>query len=354
MSLTRIAYVLNVFPKVSETFIANELAELRRRGVDLVILSLRAPQDGIRHGIVARAGLDRKVCYDHETFAQLLRSFRPQLLHAHFATQATEAAMTLAADFAVPFCFTAHGYDIYRRPPEDFGRRAAAASALITVSCANADYISRTFGVAPDQIRIIPCGIDTDRFRPAPAPLDPPYIVCVARLRPVKNIRLLLEACALLRDRGHRFRCAVVGEGTEREVLTAARSALGLDDIVEMPGEAEQDEVRTWWQRAAIAVLCSRSEGMPVSLMEAAACGVPAVATAVGGVPELVDDGVTGLVVPPDDARALADALECLLSDPSLRERMGQAARERALHLYSVVKQLDSLMSVWNGVLGYA
>ena len=354
MSLTRIAYVLNVFPKLSETFIANELAELLRRGVDLAILSLQAPPDEIRHGIVARAGLDLKVCYDHESFAQTLRGFHPQLLHAHFATQATEAAMTLAADIAVPFCFTAHGYDIYRRPPEDFGRRAAAAGAVITVSCANADYISRNFGVAPEHIRIIPCGIDIERFRPAPAQLDPPCIVCVARLRAVKNIRLLLEACALLRDRGHRFRCAVVGEGGEREALTAARSALSLEDIVAMPGAAEQDAVRAWWQRSTIAVLCSRSEGMPVSLMEAAACGVPAVATAVGGVPELVADGVTGLVVPPGDARALADALERLLRDRALRERMGRAARVRARERYSVVKQLDSLMSVWNGVLDHA
>lgn len=353
MPLTRLAYVLNVFPKISETFIANELAELSRRGVDVCILSLRLPQERLRHSLIARAGLDRKVCYEREAFAQVLRAFQPQLLHAHFATSATEAAAALAVALGVPYCFTAHGYDIYRKPPADFGQRAAAAAALITVCQANAEFVSRSFGVAPEHIRVIPCGIDIERFHPAPAPPAEPHIVCVARLHPPKNQQLLLEACALLRDRGLRFRCSLIGEGDEREALTAARAALGLEELVDMPGAAEQDEVRAWWQRASIAVLSSRSEGMPVSLMEAAACGVPAVATAVGGVPELVDDGVTGLVVPAGDARALASALERLLREPELRQRLGRAARRRALERYSVIQQVDSLMAVWNEALGH-
>src|SRR5439155_25795288 len=97
MMLRRIAYVVNIFPKVSETFIAGELAELRRRDVDVRILSLRVPQEELRHEIVTRAGLAERTVYDSQTFLEQLSTFRPQVLHAHFATQATDAARALAA-----------------------------------------------------------------------------------------------------------------------------------------------------------------------------------------------------------------------------------------------------------------
>ena len=389
----RIAYVLKVFPKISETFIASELAELRRRGVELRILSLLPPRGDLRHEIVSRAGLDQITCYQVKDFLTVLREFRPQLLHAHFATEATAAAIELATEERIPFSFTAHGYDIHRKAPPDFGARAKAARAVVTVSQANAAYMTDTFGVPPSHIRVIPCGVDTERFRP-PVGVSPvaapqsrnglevsvrqagahasrhpstvldfehededetgslvPLIVCVARQVTVKNLGLLLEACALLVQRHVRFRCVLVGDGPCRTELEAARARLGLMEIVEMPGAAEQSQVLEWWQHAIIGVLTSDSEGMPVSLMEAAACGVPAVATAVGGVPELVEDGVTGLLVPPRDAPALASALERLLVDRSLRTRLGRAARRRAEDKFSVTRQVDQLLGLWSDIL---
>src|SRR5439155_18192535 len=106
------------------------------------------------------------------------------------------------------------------------------------------------------------------------------------------------------RDRGVNFRAVLIGDGPCRGALEETRSRLGLQEIVQMPGPAEQSEVLKWWQRATVGLLMSDQEGMPVSLMEAAACGVPVVATAVGGVPEMVEDGVTGLLVPAGDAEA--------------------------------------------------
>src|SRR5579862_8647428 len=203
----RVAYVLSRFPVVSETFVASEVIELRRRGVDVRILSLRRPADRA-HRFVTRAGLDRITTYGEE-----LDGFRPDLVHAHFATSGTAAARRLAAEAGVPFTFTAHGYDIHERPPSDLAARGEAAAAVITVSEANvAPLIS--MGVPSDRVRVIPNGIDLDRFG-APEP-EPGLIVCVARLRAVKNLGLLFEACALLRDRGLSFRCVVVGEGRER------------------------------------------------------------------------------------------------------------------------------------------
>ncbi|HTL56091.1 MAG TPA: glycosyltransferase [Candidatus Limnocylindrales bacterium] len=379
-----IVYVLRVFPKISETFIASELAELRRRGIDLRILSLLPPRGDLIHDIVSRAGLDKITCYEPKDFPAVLREFRPQLLHAHFATEATAAAIELATEERLPFTFTAHGYDIHRKPPSDFGARAKAARAVVTVSHANAAYITQTFGVPASHIRVIPCGVDTERFRPAPLAaarvgkgfelsgsqagpyprshsstvLDyeaedepPPLIVCVARHVLVKNLGLLLDACALLAEHGVRFRCILLGDGPCRRELEAARARLGLLEIVEMRGAAEQSQVLAWWQHAAVGVLTSDSEGVPVSLMEAAACGVPAVATSVGGVPELVEDGVTGLLVPPRDAPALASALERLLGDQSLRRRLGEAARQRAQEKFSVTRQVDQLLGLWSEIL---
>jgi colanic acid/amylovoran biosynthesis glycosyltransferase len=347
----RLAYVIRVFPKLSETFIANELAELRRRGVEVRILSLRPPLEELRHSVVERARLHECTTYDRHEFTRVLRDFNPHMIHAHFATRATAAAQKLASELKLPFTFTAHRYDIYDKPPQDFGRRADAARAVVTVSEANRRYIMKNFGVPAEKIHVIPCGVDTERFQPNGRPAGVPHIVCVARLAQCKNHKLLLEALAILRDRGVEFRCVLVGDGPGREELDGLRKQFQLVPWVELVGAAEQDEVLAWWQRATIAVLSSESEGTPVSLMEAGACGVPSVATAVGGVPELIADGVTGFVTRPGSAGALAEALERLLRNPVLARRLGAAARLRVSEKFSLARQVDSLLALWTSLM---
>ena len=167
----------------------------------------------------------------------------------------------------------------------------------------------------------------------------------------MKNHELLLRACAALKDRGHEFRCVLVGDGVERGEVEARRAGLHLDEVVEMTGAADQDGVLERWREAQIGVLTSSSEGMPVALMEAAACGVPVVATAVGGVGELVEHGLTGLLVPAGDDAALADALEQLLTEPDTARKMGKAARLRAEELFSVHREVDALLALWDRIL---
>ena len=133
MTLQRLVYVLHIFPKLSETFVAGELAELRRRGVELRILSLLPPRAELQHEIIRRAGLAAVTIYEVEKFPSVIREFQPQMLHAHFATEATAKARELSAMCGVPFTFTAHGYDIHRKPPADFRARAMAASAAFTI-----------------------------------------------------------------------------------------------------------------------------------------------------------------------------------------------------------------------------
>jgi glycosyltransferase involved in cell wall biosynthesis len=350
MTPRRIAYVLNIFPKVSETFIAGEIAELRKRGVEIRILSLLPPRNDPQHDIIRRAGLDLLTSYDVSQFRSVIQEFQPDLLHAHFAKEATEKARELSLEFGIPYCFTAHGYDIYRKPPPDFYERAMAARAIITVSEVNAYYIHRTFAVPKSHIQVVPCGVDTSVFRPgstASDAVDLPLIVCIARLVEVKNLALLLQACAVLRCRSIPFRCVLAGDGPLRSQLLQLRSDLSLEDVVEMPGSVDQVQVVRYWQQASVGVLTSDNEGMPVSLMEAAACGVPAVATAVGGVPELVQNGVTGILCERGDAKEISEALELLLADNPLRRQMGASAREHAEQRFSVVRQVNELQKVW-------
>lgn len=347
MNVRRIGYILKVFPKISETFIVNELVELRRRGVDVFIYSMTEPSEDLQHAIVKQSGLLDRTTYSEAVFRQWISEYRPQLLHAHFATEATSLAARLSHELGIPYSFTAHGYDIYRKPPANFATLAQDALSVIAVSDANATYMSQSFGIPRESIQVIPCGIDVRHFHPAERTPRTPEIVCVARLVPVKNLQLLVNACSILRDLDFSFHCSILGEGRCREELTQSIQDLELQRHVSLEGAKDQTEIAAWWRRASIGVLSSISEGMPVSLMEAAASGVPVVATNVGGIAELVDDDVTGLLVPPFEPMVMADAIGYLLRHPDEATKMGAAARRRALSRFSVQHQVDSLILAW-------
>ena len=166
MILKRIAYVVNVFPKFSETFIANEIAELKRRGIEVAILSRRSPAESLRHKVVTDNDLEALTCYGESSFLPYLKKFRPQLIHAHFATQPTELARKLSVTLNIPYSLTAHCYDIYRRPAADFADRCRSASSVVTVSEANAEYMINTLGAPASNLSVIPCGVDTNWFKP--------------------------------------------------------------------------------------------------------------------------------------------------------------------------------------------
>lgn len=352
MTLKRVAYVVNVFPKFSETFIANEIAELKGRGIEVAILSRRNPVEELRHKVVTENKLEALACYDQNLFLPYLKKFQPQLIHAHFATEPTELARKLSASIGVPYSLTAHGYDVYRRPPADFAERCRCANAVITVSAANAQHMVNNLGAPVNNLSVIPCGVDTDWFKPnLPAHSKAPLLVCVARMRPVKNLPVLLRACAMLRDQGIKFRCVVLGDGDDRPMLETLRASLNLESVVQFEGLASQESVREYWQQASVGLLTSLSEGMPVSLMEALSSAVPVVAPAVGGIPEMVKQGVNGFVVPVNNPEAVAGAVSQILNDPEMARQMGSAARETALERFSVDAQVDKLLDVWNQIL---
>ena len=203
-----------------------------------------------------------------------------------------------------------------------------------------------------NNLSIIPCGVDTDWFRPGPTrDSNPPLLVCASRLQPHKNIGVLLQSCAILREQGTTFRCTVLGDGDQRLQLEAMRDSLGLQDFVHFHGMASQEEVRKLWRKASVGLLTSLAEGMPVSLMEALSCAVPVVATAVGGIPEMIKPGTNGYVVAVNDPGAVADGVSRILASPDLTRSMQEAARDTALKRFSLGHQVDRLLEIWTNVL---
>lgn len=212
----------------------------------------------------------------------------------------------------------------------------------------------RAGGYGRRAIAVIRNGVDLDRFAPRPPdealrttlglPPRAPLVVTVSRLNPMKGIDDFLKAAALLADRFAEARFVIVGDGSSRRQLEALTGPLGLAGRVVFTGT--RLDVAAILSQAAISVAPSLSEGLSNVVLESMAAGVPVVATRVGGTPELLDDGVTGLLVPPCDAPALAAAIGRLLGNEALARRLGGAARARVVDRFSLrhmVRQTEGL-----------
>src|SRR5262249_39207664 len=250
-------------------------------------------------------------------------------LHAHFANQTADCAGIAGSVAGLPFSFTAHAYDIYSTDPRvrnatlDWKLRHAAR--VFTVSNFARDLLRAQLPEA-DRERVCTAyvGIPTGLFRAEPPPPDRDGVrlLCVARFQEKKGIDTLLDACALLRDRRVPFHLELIGEGPLRTELEAQVARLDPGRRVTLPGRRSQEEVAEAMKACHLVVMpCRRDstgdmDGIPTVFMEALATGRPVVSCALSGVPELVRDGETGALVPPDDARALADAVERLAAAP--------------------------------------
>lgn len=390
----RIAYVLKRFPRLSETFVLNELLELERQGVEVEIYSLLKPPPEARHallgelkaqvrylpstgacnGLKLRAGDDaetvrlgdtlpfdgigdfagdpifaaktpEEVATLHikaATLALALRLRGLKHMHAHFGSDATTVALLAARMTGVGYSYTAHARDIYHlyaSPAADAAMRRAkiCESAFVaTVSEYNRRHLAQIAPGAADRIHRVYNGVDLTRLVPAKGERRPGEILAVGRMIEKKGFSDLIEACALLAAEGTPFRCRIIGDGPLRPALEAQAAQLGLEDRVEMPGalphEAVLAEMREASVLAAPFVIADSGDrdGLPTVLLEALALSTPAVTTSVTGAPEIVEDGVTGRIVTPGAPREFADALRSVLADPKTAAEMGRQARRRA------------------------
>jgi len=229
----------------------------------------------------------------------------------------------------------------------------AASDRIVTTGERLRAQVTEESGVAPSRVVSIPTGIDLERFRPGDraqarrdlglAP-DAPLVGIVATLRSWKGHRFLLDAIASLSRPG--LQLAIVGDGPQREALGAQVDRLGIGERVTFAGN--RDDVAPWMR--AFDVFCLPSyanEGVPQSLMQAMACGLPVVTTAVGSIPEIVADGINGVVVPTQDARALAQALAGLLDDPARRAALGARALADARERFGEERMVERMIDVF-------
>ncbi|WP_246186893.1 glycosyltransferase [Microlunatus speluncae] len=376
----RIGYVVKMYPRFSETFIVTEILELERLGLDLTIFSLRLPNDGrfhpalaevaapvhyLRHSGIraeelwrAAAGatglpgftaalpilleLDHASAHQAIELAQAVRQQRVTHLHAHFASISAAVARVATRLAGIDYTVTAHAKDIFHAEVDHdrLRERVADARRVITVSDFNLDHLRRTFGTDADRVGRIYNGIDLTRFpftSPADRLDDPasvPVIAAVGRLVPKKGFGDLIDAAALLRDAGHTFRVDLAGTGPLAVALAEQVRRLGLEDRVRLLGALPQTAVaRLVGSAAAFAAPCvigddGNRDGLPTVVLEAMALGTPVVATGVTGLPEILDDGRTGLLIDQHDPAGLAAALARLLHQPDLRSGLAKAARE--------------------------
>ncbi len=376
----RIGYVVKMYPRFSETFIVTEILELERRGLDLMIFSLRLPVDGrfhpalaevsapvhyLRHSALRAAELWRATAgatglpgfdaalpilleLDHASahqaieLAHAVREQRISHLHAHFASISAAVARVAARLAGIDYTVTAHAKDIFHAEVDHdrLRERIADARQVITVSDFNLDHLHRTFGGDADRVTRIYNGIDLRRFPYTSAadrpddPAEPPVIAAVGRLVEKKGFADLIDAAALLRDSGTRFRVDLAGTGPLADELAERVRRLGLADRVRLLGALPQTAVaRLVGGAAAFAAPCvvgddGNRDGLPTVALEAMALGTPVVATGVTGLPEIIDDDRTGLLINQHDPADLAGALARLLDQPALRTGLAKAARD--------------------------
>lgn len=316
---------------------------LRRRPCAYLITLLAALQFSVKYR-PARWRLKKSFYKDFlragHIAAQVLD--RPAIghLHGHFCHGSATITMWVSQLTGIPFSFTAHAKDIYLpelNPGDLLPRKIRRAKFVATCTDANRQHLQRLCPEAR-SIKTIYHGLSTTFFTPEPAPAEArgPTILSVGRFVKKKGFPVLIEACRLLRERSYEFRCRIIGAADEDSAVVErliARHGLSQRVFVEAP--VAQEALRQIYRDCTIFALpClvagnGDRDGIPNVLVEAMATGKPVVATQVSGIPELVDHGIDGVLVAPEDPRALADALEILLQDQGLRARLGEQARKK-------------------------
>jgi colanic acid/amylovoran biosynthesis glycosyltransferase len=371
----RVGYVMKVYPRFSETFIVNEILAHEAAGLDVHLFSLRLPQEthfqdvlarvragvtylgegalkaeefwrslraaaslpGYEAGLAAGRAATAGEVHAAIVLAHAARARGLDHLHAHFASSATTVARIAAAFAGITYSFTAHAKDIFHESVshDDLARKLADAAGAVTVSEYNLEYLQRTFGPAASHVRRVNNGLELARFPYAAPDERPRRVVAVGRLVEKKGFAVLIEACALLEQRGAAVDCQVIGGGELEEALRAQVARLGLAQRVTLTGPQPQAAVvRAVSEAGALAMPCvvggdGNRDGLPTVLLEAMALGTPCVSTDVTGIPEVIEDDRTGLLVGQHDAPALAAAIERLLDDPALQRRLAASAREQ-------------------------
>jgi len=399
--------ILKGYPRISETFISNEILLLEKLGFAVHLFSMRNPRENFSHDSIKkiRAKVDylpetlikplprllyhnlflaikkpglysealkiayRRFLRTHKsaTIKHLLQAgylahrFLPASgvthLHAHFAHSPTSVTMFASHLTGLPYSFTAHAVDIYTSNPAQLREKIQQARFVITCTEYNRNHLSTLSDGAATPIHRIYHGIDTGLFsgncEDTQNPVEPYRILTVARFTAKKGLPTVLKALKQLSDRKIPLTYTLIGDGDEREKILALIKTLGLTSVTRWLGTQPHHVVLEHYQKADLFVLgCEVAsngdrDGIPNVLLESMAMGVPVVVTDISAIPELVEDGKTGLLVPPGHPRKLAEAMLRLLTDMQLRNRITVAARQRVATDFDNRQLIRDLVEVY-------
>lgn len=406
MTRSRIAIVVKGYPRLSETFIAQEILGLQKRGLDLLIVSLRHPTDPHQHDLhreitapvlylpeylrddPPRVAAGRAFAQTLPGFAEAEAAFRTDLagdrsagrwrrwgqaavlarelpedvghIYVHFLHTPASVARYAAHLRGLPWSFSAHAKDIWTTPAAELTRKIDDSVWGNTCTGANARYL-KSLTTDPDKVHLIYHGLDFARFPAAPdrpprdgSPDAPVRLLSVCRAVEKKGLDDVLKALGRL-PKTLAWSFIHIGGGPQLPKLRALADRLGIADRIRWEGAQPRDQVIAAYGAADLFVLACRitrsgdRDGLPNVLMESAALGVPAVSTRVSAVPEIVDDGETGLLVPERDPAALADALSALIGDPVRRQALGAEAARRVRARFSCEPGIDRIAGLLTG-----
>jgi len=395
----RIGYLLRMYPRFSQTFVVNEILELERQGLDVRILSLRRPTDGIFHESISRIKARAyyipespresvrksvRIHLDHALRAPgaylrtahrwirfhsvsvgdlvqaghvvtWARKHRIDHLHVHFGTSEATVAMLARMMGGPTYSMTLHAFDIFR---DNVDRRLLAekintSAFTVTVSQFNRRFIEEKVpGVDMSRVRVNYNGIDLERFEDRGQPREPGLVFGVGRLVEKKGFIHLVKAAAILRDRGVDFQCEIAGDGPETDAIKMAVKEFKLRDRVRLLGPMGQHGVAERMNRAScfalpcVAARDGNIDALPTVLLESLAAGCPSISTRLSGIPEIIEDNVSGVLADPGDPESLADAIEYVLRNQPVAASMARAGRRRAEELFDVKKNV-ALMRHW-------
>ena len=399
MNTLRVGYLVSRYPDVSHTFILREVMALRARGMTIAVASINAPNAlteverleaektfyvkkagakgafkalgsllstepvGVLRGLVfglEMGGDDlRRMVLGFFYFVEALillswmREKRLTHVHVHFATPAAAVA-AIATRIAtstspVTMSMTVHGPDeFYDVTAYALAAKVAASRFVVCISFFAQSQMMKSTGEW-EKFEIGRLGVDAELFaaRGVRAADGVFRVLCVGRLVAAKGQRILIEAVEMLRREGRSVELDLVGDGPDRAMLEAFVHTRGLGAGVRFAGAVGQDRIRDFYGAADCFAMASFAEGIPVVLMEAMAMEIPVVATGINGIPELVRDGVDGVLVAPSDVLGMADALARLMDDEALRVRLGAAGRVKVLAEYELAASADRLVGIF-------
>lgn len=405
---TTIAYVVQIFPYRTETFISREVKALSARGLNVITVANHAPDmDSISpEDMPLREQTDYvfpinprrllMIIFAHLTWiitnfpayvyamrllfseeskqpkvwlrnlmhfvggvylAWIVRKRGIQHLHAHYAINAASMALFMSILLDIPFSMTVHNILFTDRLL--MKAKLKRAKFIACISHYSRDYILAEYlsiENLADKMPIVRCGLPLENFfllKDSTELQNPPQILCASQLVERKGVRYLIEACNILKDDGYNFHCRIAGNGEELSALKNLAESLGLRENIEFVGTYTLDDLLRYFKEADILVLpCvvaqnGDRDGIPIVLMEAMAVGVPVISTSVSGIPELIESGHDGLLVEEKDAQSLAEAIKTLLQNPDLRTQFSQNAYTKIHDEYNMDISVQKLIDLF-------